>query len=130
MGAAFIGLALWALIPGFIARGKGRSFWGYYFLSFLITPLITMIITLCLSSITEEEDEQDLPKASAATRTKAPAAVPPVNKALPAELPQEESSSAAAAERPTGEVRLCRYCGCELSKESEFCSQCGKQVQE
>lgn len=46
--ATIIGIALWALIPGFIAKKKGRSFWGYYFLSFVITPLVTMIITLCL----------------------------------------------------------------------------------
>ncbi|MBR2309841.1 MAG: hypothetical protein IKA47_04830 [Oscillospiraceae bacterium] len=48
---AIIGMALWALIPGFIAKGKGRSFWGYYFLSFLLSPLVAMIITLCLSNL-------------------------------------------------------------------------------
>lgn len=48
--ATIIGIALWALIPGFIAKKKGRSFWGYYFLSFVITPLVTMIITLCLKN--------------------------------------------------------------------------------
>ena len=48
---ALIGLALWALVPGFIARSKGRSFWGYYFLSFLISPLVSMIITICLSNL-------------------------------------------------------------------------------
>ena len=42
-----IGIALWALIPGFIAQKKGRSFILYYFLSFLISPLITIIITAC-----------------------------------------------------------------------------------
>ena len=47
---ALIGMALWALIPGFIAKRKDRSFWGYYFLSFLISPLITTIITLCVSN--------------------------------------------------------------------------------
>lgn len=53
--AGLIGIALWALIPGFIANNKGRSFFGYYFLSFLISPLITMIITLCLSDLNKEE---------------------------------------------------------------------------
>lgn len=47
---SLLGIALWALIPGFIAKRKDRSFWGYYFLSFLISPLITMIITLCVSN--------------------------------------------------------------------------------
>ena len=46
-----LGIVLWALIPGFIAKKKGRNFWGYFFLSFLITPLITMIITLCVKSL-------------------------------------------------------------------------------
>ena len=46
---AIFGIALWSLIPGFIAKNKGRSFWLYYFLGFIITPLITTIITLCLS---------------------------------------------------------------------------------
>lgn len=47
---ALIGMALWALIPAFIAKRKDRSFWGYYFLSFLISPFITTIITLCVSN--------------------------------------------------------------------------------
>lgn len=45
--ATIIGIAIWALIPSFIAKKKGRSFFGYYFLSFLITPLATTIITIC-----------------------------------------------------------------------------------
>lgn len=49
-----IGILLWALVPGFIARSKGRSFWAYYFLSLLITPFITMIITLCLSNLKKQ----------------------------------------------------------------------------
>ena len=49
-----IGIALWALIPGFIAKSKKRSFWGYYFLSFIITPLISMIIAICLDRKAEE----------------------------------------------------------------------------
>lgn len=52
-----MGIALWALIPGFIAKNKGRSFFGYFFLSFLISPLITMIITICLSNLNEDVSE-------------------------------------------------------------------------
>lgn len=51
--ATLIGIALWALIPGFIAKKKGRSFWGYYFLSFLITPLLTMIIAAVRSNLNQ-----------------------------------------------------------------------------
>lgn len=55
--SSIIGLALWALLPGFIARKKGRSFWGYFFLSFLISPLITTIITACESNLNKQSDE-------------------------------------------------------------------------
>ena len=58
---SIIGIALWALLPGFIARKKGRSFWAYYFLSFVITPLLTTLITLCLSKIDAEDSNQEPP---------------------------------------------------------------------
>ena len=48
--AQIIGIALWALIPGFVANKKGRNFLGWYFLSFVISPLFTTIIVLCLPS--------------------------------------------------------------------------------
>ena len=47
----FIGIALWALLPATIARKKGRSFAAYYFLSFVISPLVTTIIILCLKPL-------------------------------------------------------------------------------
>ena len=47
---AFMGVALWALIPGSIAHRKGRSFAAYYFLSFVISPLITLIVVLCVEN--------------------------------------------------------------------------------
>lgn len=55
MEITLIGVALWALVPGLMAKKKGRSFWGYYFLSLLITPLITIIIVACLSQKTDDD---------------------------------------------------------------------------
>lgn len=55
--SAIIGLTLWALLPGFIAYKKGRSFWGYFFLSFLISPIITTIITVCESNLNKQPVE-------------------------------------------------------------------------
>lgn len=49
-----VGVLLWALVPGFIALVKGRSFLAYYLLSLLITPLVTMIITICLSNLNKQ----------------------------------------------------------------------------
>ena len=45
-----IGMALWALIPGAIAKKKGHSFAGCYCLSFLVSPLIATIIAACLKT--------------------------------------------------------------------------------
>lgn len=52
-----IGTVLWALIPGFIAKSKGRSFFAYFFLSLLISPLLTIIITICLSNLNQDVSE-------------------------------------------------------------------------
>lgn len=43
-------LALFALIPGFIAQSKGRSFFAWFVLSLVISPLIAGIIVLVLPS--------------------------------------------------------------------------------
>ena len=51
--ATLIGIALWAIIPCVIANKKGRAGIAYFFLSFLITPLLTTIITLCLKPLDE-----------------------------------------------------------------------------
>ena len=51
--STIIGIALWALIPGFIARKKGRSFAAYYLLSFVLTPLVTMLLTLFVKDLSE-----------------------------------------------------------------------------
>ena len=48
---SLVGSVLWALLPGFIAKKKGRSFLGYFLLSLVISPLITTIIVLCLSDL-------------------------------------------------------------------------------
>ena len=56
--SSLFGIALWALIPGFIAAKKGRSFAAYYFLSFVLTPLFTMIITLCLNNRNDQHAEE------------------------------------------------------------------------
>ena len=54
-----VGIALWAIIPCVIANKKNRSGIAYFFLSFLITPLITTIITLCLNPLDEHNVATD-----------------------------------------------------------------------
>ena len=97
--AQILGIALWALIPGFVAKKKGRNFWGWYFLSFLISPLITMIITFCLSNLNE-------PKVVKST-------------VVDSESPSSDD---------TDIVRYCRKCGEKLIDGSKFCRKCGTDV--
>lgn len=107
--ATLIGIALWALIPGFIAKKKYRNFWAYYFLSFLISPLITMIIALCVSDKICEHYAEN----------------PPPYK--PGPEYQERSSN-----KFTGSdhhVFFCRKCGEKLIEDSCFCSKCGTEIE-
>lgn len=92
--AKIIGIALWALLPGFIAKKKGRSFWGYFFLSFAITPLVTTIVTLCVKKIDVGGSLPEPPNRVTNPTTPAEIAV-----ADPAMLPLPEE------ERPSTETR-------------------------
>ncbi len=99
---SLIGVALWALIPGFVARKKGRSFWGYYFLSFLISPLITMIITFCLKNLNNVSEDTYV---------------------------SQEAPVITTNEEPTSDkVVFFRKCGEKLLDRSQFCSKCGTEV--
>lgn len=51
-------LLLLALIPGFIASKKGRSFIGWYIFSILLSPLIGLIVVLCLGESDEKRKER------------------------------------------------------------------------
>ncbi len=127
--ATLIGIALWALIPGFIANKKGRNFWGYYFLSFLISPLITMIITLFLSKKTEsdylEEDPNRLVecKSCGYRDNRVFTACPKCGKyeKMYVYINQEPASE-------TNKILFCRKCGAELVEGSKFCRKCGSDV--
>ena len=46
---AAIALVLLALIPASIAKSKGRSFWNWWLLSLLVTPLVAFVAALWVS---------------------------------------------------------------------------------
>lgn len=127
--APFVGIALWALIPGFIAKAKGRSFWGFYFLSFVITPLITMIITICLSNRNRaEESDRVMAPPEQGTSADGEAAlnafgVPPKDIALVDDTRKDGSPVLPPR------IRFCRRCGFELIDGSSFCSRCGTEIE-
>lgn len=57
-----------SLIPAFIADHKGRSFGGYYFLSLLVSPLIAIIVTLCVSNVNKSEANRTRPQYNTQSR--------------------------------------------------------------
>ena len=117
-----IGIALWALIPGFIAKKKGRSFWGYFFLSFVITPLITMIITIFLSNLNRVVE----PVKSIASTTTSTSSNTDEDVVTPDTTPPRDRVLLDSTISP--KVRYCRKCGFQLLAESDFCSHCGTKV--
>ena len=57
LGAAIVISVVWALLPGFLAKSKGRSFWGFFFLG-ILSPLVVSIIVLCLKDRKTAEDTE------------------------------------------------------------------------
>lgn len=51
-----IAVCLWALIPGAIAKHKGRSFIAYWALSLIITPLIAMFIVIAQQNLKNDRN--------------------------------------------------------------------------
>lgn len=127
---SIIGIALWALIPGFIAKNKGRNFWAYYFLSFLITPLITMIITACLKNITNTLSSSNQDRFSADN------ILSNYNHGNNGDVvPLEnhgsgiESINQNAISQRIKKILYCRKCGYKLIDGSELCSNCGTKIE-
>ncbi|MBQ7329688.1 MAG: zinc ribbon domain-containing protein [Oscillospiraceae bacterium] len=111
--STLIGIALWAMIPGFIAKKKYRSFWGYYFLSFLISPLITTIIALCVSDKTYEYPSKNPPPSYHSPGNQETLSINPSRSNLPI-----------AGNR----ILFCRKCGEKLIANSQFCHKCGSKT--
>ena len=142
----WIGNALLALIPGFLAQKRGRHFWGYYLLSFLLSPLFSAIVVLCLEDLrladcdeqsadaTREVANYDLANASKwqcscgrfhpkyetsciCGKSKTDN-LPPVS--VETTRPESDPSS--------DKICFCRKCGSKLIENSKFCSKCGTEV--
>jgi len=105
-----LGISLWSLIPGFIAKKKGRNFWGYYFLSWLISPLISMIVTLFLKPVEKDPDTD-------------PTTVPSVstNNTITTETEKSKGNTIIGAQ-----PAYCKYCGAKLPENSKVCEYCDK----
>ena len=121
LAGSLFGIALWALVPGFIAKGKNRSFLAYFLLSFLLTPFITMIITLCLK---KKIDQLDLSKRF---QCKGCGFQSPVRLDV---CPECHTSNGfydrfAANAVPPERRFKCPHCGTEFARKEDGCPRCG-----
>lgn len=124
--SSLIWIILWALLPGFIAHKKGRNFWIYFLLSFFISPLITTIITLCLSKI-----NTGLETVSAAeNQPKLARTANSTENYLSTNIGDNKNgTSQMAINRNLSKVIYCRRCGKKLIEGSKFCSNCGNEIE-
>lgn len=68
---------VWILLSwyvGYKGKQKGYSFWGPFLLSFVFSPLLTLIVVLCLEDATVKKNT------SGAERNEEPVAIDPAKK--------------------------------------------------
>ena len=128
--SSIIMIALWALIPGFIARKKGRSFWGYFFLSFLITPLFSTIVILCLRKLDGHSTEEIAKTRSSAYNSETGRWPLSYDNGLSDAEKAIIHENELLMEPATQTIRFCRYCGTKLIDGSKFCGNCGNRIEE
>lgn len=90
----FFGWILFSIVAGAIAGSKGRSGFGYFFLSLVLSPLIGIILAWALPALNAHAEAGG---PSPATHVKCPD----------------------CRELVLKEARVCKHCGCRLIPESE-----------
>ena len=58
LGVLLVVYFAWALLPGFLAKSKGRSFWGFFALG-ILSPLVLTIVVLCLKDRKSADEEAE-----------------------------------------------------------------------
>jgi len=54
----FLFFVAFSVIVGVIANSRGRSGFGWFFLSVIITPILTLVLVMCLPVIEKDEDNE------------------------------------------------------------------------
>ena len=98
-----VALVIFSFKIGEKAANKGRSFWGFFLLSMVVSPLLSNIIVNRISLKLPEDASQSVVQCE----------VPEIQKSVSDILPP---------------IKYCRKCGFELIEGSEFCSRCGTKI--
>lgn len=124
MQATLISIALWALIPGFIAWYKGRNFIGYYFLSFVVSPVISTLIILCMSNKNKEAEKKywdEHPDSPLNPNNKKYSESDKLN------VPEDNQTNTKRKKVKKTKITFCKKCGHMIDPETKKCTGCGKQ---
>ena len=101
---------IFSIVCGFVAKSVGRSFWKYFFLSLLLSPILGFVVLLIKGKKTDEQVVVNHYEAW--------------NDSQPYSSPSQANSAT-----PSGEPRFCSACGAEIEPNAKFCSYCGNPVQ-
>lgn len=124
------------IIPAMIAEGKGRSFWGFYFISWFVSPIITTFVALCLSKegkvyvqvMPPQHGAQ--PPADATWRCKCGRTHPKYVSSCVCGGSRSDNAKATAGNTAAAQKScFCRKCGSKLLGDSQFCDKCGTKVE-
>ena len=99
---------LLSIVCGFVAKRIGRSFWKYFFLSLLLSPVIGFIVLLIKGKKTDEQVVVNTYE----VREDNPQPLPPIYTAIVQE-----------------NKKYCSACGAQLEMGSQYCSYCGKKIE-
>lgn len=141
--------APFAVLAGHLAKKKGRSFWGFFALGYILSPLLSLLIVLCLKPRQPDTapDAEPSPDAPADEPAQAPISMDntPSGDAPMTPSASESADQSAAAETtilhvpdvppaPVSvppvppAVRFCSRCGAQLTPGSRFCDSCGHNL--
>ena len=108
---------LTALVPAYIARRKGQSFWAFYVISLILTPLIGTICAICSKNLNKTAPARQTEKPSPADNAQ-PETPPPADNIRP-ETPSPADN--AQPEKPWTCV-----CGQRVPEGTAACPACGR----
>jgi len=93
-----LGWIVFSIVAGAIAGSKGRSGFGYFFLSLILSPLIGLLLAIGLPSVT----------------------VASSNNSTPAQTPETHVKCPDCRELVLKDARKCKHCGTALTPESDM----------